>query len=155
MRRLHERDGIRMLFEPRRARLEFHRGAAMTGKKELAVDVLVVDAHQSPCGATRSLRKIRDGVGVGAELTFLGRHRARIEPAGVGETTRIEIGRAGDKTVTPAGDDVVAIAVGDGENVEILRCDAVENAGTGGSFALCGNLRTGGESNGDGRAGDD
>ena len=81
--------------------------------------------------------------------------RARVQPAGVGESSGVEIGRAGDKTVTPAGDDVVAIALGDGELVEILRRDTVECAGAAGRFAFCGNLRTGGESNGGGGARDD
>jgi len=141
VRRLHECDRIRMFFEPCLARFVFHPAAAMPAEYELAAEVLVIHADQAARGATRDLRKIRHGIGIGAELPFLVRHRARVQPCGVGETARIEIGRAGDKAVTPAGDDVVAIAVGDGECVDILRRDTVEAARAAGRFAGCGGRR--------------
>ena len=115
----------------------------------------MVDADQAARRATRTLREIGHGVGVGAELAFLRVDGVGIQPVVRGEAARVEILRAGYETVTPASHDVVAIAIGDRERIVVLRRDAGERGRGGAAGALRRNVRTGGESNGRGGAGDD
>jgi hypothetical protein len=90
-------------------------------------------------------REILHGVGVRAELTQLRVDGRGGEPLRIHEAARIEIGRAGHETVTPARDDVRSIAVGDDELVGVARRDAAERALAGRRIAARRNSRTGGE----------
>ena len=124
--RLHERDCLRVPVQPGLARIGLHAGAAVAGPDELGVHVFMIDADQAARRPTGGLRKIAHGVGVGAELPLLRDDCIGVEPGVRGETARVEILSAGYKTVTPARDEVVAIAVRDREGIVVLRRDAGE-----------------------------
>jgi hypothetical protein len=103
-----------------------HADTAVSREHQLRAEIFMVHADQALRSAALQPGKILDGVAVRAELAALRVDRVRGEPLGAGHATRVEIRRAGDETVTPACDHVVAIAVGNHERVVVLRRDALE-----------------------------
>ncbi len=146
--RLHERDCLRMLVQPRLARIGLHASAAMAGPDEFARSRI----H----GSRRRGRARRDRLPAKNTprhrrwfRTDVPARRPRRHPASASAARRrrVEIAGAGYETVTPARDDVVAIAVGDRECIVVLRRDAGERAGRQAPLARCvGIVRTSGKS---------
>jgi len=133
-----------MPLHPALALFGLHAHAAMFREHQLGAEILVVHADQALRRAPLDQWKVLHRVRIGAELAVLRIHRIGGQPVHAGHAARIEIGRAGYETVTPARDDVVAITIGNHEIVARLRRDAFEARGRG-RRALRRNLRTCGQ----------
>ena len=126
------------LVQPLLARIGLHAGAAMAGPDEFARSRIHGSRRR---GRAPRDRHFCEKYATASALVPNWRSCAPTASASsqvvCGETARVEIGRAGYETVTPARDDVVAIAVGDRERIVVLRRDAGERRGGAAPPARC------------------